>query len=123
MQPLSVVLLQSDPGTVQSLIAPLGSFFHVVREAKSFSDLRNNVAKHRTAAVILDIEMASLPDVERLSQDFPGVCIVCNHRLADDRMWTAALSAGAADCCASSDPLSILEAVGRNVGLARQAAA
>jgi DNA-binding NarL/FixJ family response regulator len=113
MQPLNVVLLQSDPGTVQSLIAPLGSCFRSVHEARSLGDVRDSVAKHNAELVILDIEVASLPEVERLSRDFPGVCIVCNHRLADDEMWTAALGAGAADCCASSDPRSIVEAACR----------
>jgi hypothetical protein len=114
MHPHSVVLFQSDPGTVRSLIVSLGSFFHSVREAQSFSDVRESVAEHSTAAVILDIEIIALPDVERLSQDFPGIHIVCNHRLADDQMWTAALSAGAADCCASSDHRGILAAARRN---------
>jgi DNA-binding NarL/FixJ family response regulator len=113
MQPLNVVLLQSDPGTVQSLIAPLGNCFRSVREARSFGDVRDSVAKHNAELVILDIELASLPDVARLCRDFPEVCIVCNHRLADEAMWTAVLSAGAADCCASSDPRSIVEAARR----------
>ena len=122
MQPLNVVLLQSDPGTVQSLIAPLGRVFHSVREAQTFSELRNSVAKHKAEVIIVDIEMTSLPDVERLSQDFPGVHIVCNHRIADDKMWTEALQAGAADCCASSDPRSILAAVWRHGVGTRKAA-
>jgi DNA-binding NarL/FixJ family response regulator len=112
MQPLNVVLLQGDPGTARSLIAPLGSIFGSVREAKSFGDVRDSVAKENTDVVIVDMEMASLPDVESLSHDFPEVCIVCNHRLADDHLWTAALNAGAADCC-SSDPRGILEAAER----------
>jgi DNA-binding NarL/FixJ family response regulator len=123
MQPLNVVLLQSDPGTVQSLIAPLGSCFRSVHQARSFGDVRNSVAQHTAELVILDIEMASLPEVERLSRDFPRVCIVCNHRLADEQMWTAALTAGAADCCASSDPRSIVEAACRYGNCAQSMAA
>jgi DNA-binding NarL/FixJ family response regulator len=113
MQPLNVVLLQSDPGTVQSLIAPLGSCFRSVHEARSLGDVRNSVAQHNAEIVILDIEMTSLPDLKKLCHDFPEACIVCNHRLADEEMWTEVLSAGAADCCASSDPRSIVEAVCR----------
>jgi DNA-binding NarL/FixJ family response regulator len=116
MQPLNVVLLQSDPGTVQSLIARLGSCFRSVRQAQSFLDVRDSVAQHSAEVVILDMELASFPEVERLSQDFPEVCIVCNHRLADEQMWTVALSVGAADCCASSDPRSIFEAAQRSAG-------
>jgi DNA-binding NarL/FixJ family response regulator len=113
MQPLNVVLLQSDPGTVQSLIAPLGSCFRSVREARSLGDVRDSVAQHNAKIVILDIEMTSLTDVEKLCHDFPEACIVCTHRLADEEMWTEVLSAGAADCCVSSDPRSIVEAACR----------
>jgi hypothetical protein len=35
---------------------------------------------------------------------------VCTHRLADERMWTDALAAGAADCCHSSDVRAIVMA-------------
>jgi DNA-binding NarL/FixJ family response regulator len=123
MQPLNVVLLQSDPGTVQSLIAPLGSCFRSVHQARSFGDVRDSVAKHAAEIVILDIEMASLTDLEKLCQDFPELCIVCNHRLADEEMWTEVLSAGAADCCASSDPRSIVEAACRYGACAQSMAA
>jgi len=114
MQPLNVVLLQSDSRTVKSLSASLGSYFRSVREAKSVADVRDSVAQRRAQVLILDMEMASLPEVERLSHEFPEVCIVCNHRLADERMWTASLNAGAVDCCASSDSGGILDAARRN---------
>ena len=123
MAPRNVVLLQSDNRTVQPLIAQLSTFFPSVREARSLGDLREDVAKHKAQVIIVDIESASFREVERLSHDFPGVCIVCNHRLADEQMWTMALNAGAADCCASSDPRSILEAARRHAVRAHRIAA
>jgi DNA-binding NarL/FixJ family response regulator len=103
----------------QFLIAPLCNFFRSVREARSFSDLRASVAKHRVEVVILDLEMASIPDVEGLCHDFPGIHIVCNHRVADEGMWAAILNAGAADCYPSHDTRGILTAALRNAPMVR----
>ncbi len=120
---IEVVLLQSDPGIIQSLIAPLQKVFRSVREANSLDDLRTNVAKYRTPVVILDFEMVSLDDLEGLSREYPAVSIICNHRLADEEMWAVSLSAGAVDCCRSSDTQSILQSAMRHAPNARAAAA
>ncbi|MBZ5599984.1 MAG: hypothetical protein LAN83_16850 [Acidobacteriia bacterium] len=123
MQPLSVVLLQSDFKIAQSLVNSLGGSFHSVHTVRSLDELRTSIAKHRAKVVVLDIETTSLAEVERLSRDFPGLSIVCTHRLADEEMWTAALSAGAADICPSSDTGAILTAALRNVAVSRGFAA
>ena len=119
----SVVLLQSDPGIAQSLTASLLMSFRSVYVAGSIEELRVSILKHRARVVILDIEMASLPEVERLSHEFPGLSVVCTHRLADEEMWTAALSAGASDICPTYDTPSILSAAKRNASRARSVAA
>ena len=123
MQSLNVVLFQSDPGIAQSLAKNLGSQFHSVYVARSPEELRAIIAKHRAKVVILDVEHASLADVDRLHQEFPGVSIVCTHRLADEEMWTAALAAGADDVCYTSDTPGILRSAVRNAALARSVAA
>jgi DNA-binding NarL/FixJ family response regulator len=123
MQALSVVLLQADPKTSYALAGSLRSSFHSVHTVPSVEELRLTVAKHRADVVILDMEMVPVAELKRLCHDFPALCIVCTHRLADEEMWTAALSAGAADICPSSDTRSILTAAVRNVALARPAAA
>lgn len=123
MQGLNVVLLQSDSTIAQSLVNSLCSSFHSVHAVRSLGELRASIAKHRAKVVVLDIETASIAEVERLSHDFPGISIVCTHRLADEEMWTAALSAGAADICPSSDTGAILTAALRNVGVSRGFAA
>jgi DNA-binding NarL/FixJ family response regulator len=123
MQSLNVVLYQSDPGTALSLIAPLSNSFSSVREARSLDDVRTNVAKHRAQVVILDMELASLTDLAELSHDFPGVSIVCNHRLADEQLWTEALGAGAVDFCPSYDTRSILQSAQRHASRAHSRAA
>ena len=123
MQPLSVVLLQSDSRIAQSLVNSLCGSFHAVHIVRSLDELLTSIAKHRAKVVVLDIETNPISEVERLSRDFPGVSIVCTHRLADEKMWTAALSAGAADICPSSDTGAILTAALRNVSLSRGFAA
>jgi DNA-binding NarL/FixJ family response regulator len=85
--------------------------------------LRNSIAKHRADVVILDVEKIPFLAIEQLSREFPSVCIVCTHRLADEEMWTTALNAGAADICTSSDTRAILAAALRNVAISRSAAA
>jgi hypothetical protein len=61
--------------------------------------------------------------LKELSDEFPAVSLVCNHRLADDAMWTRALSAGAADCCPSYDTQGILQSAVRHAPRVRAMAA
>ncbi|MBZ5722204.1 MAG: hypothetical protein LAO03_17670 [Acidobacteriia bacterium] len=123
MQSLNVILLQSDSSVAQTLVASLCSSFHSVRMVRSLDELRTSIPKHRCDVVVLDMEVATLSDVERLSREFPQACIVCTHRLADEEMWTAALNAGAVDICPSTDAQSILMAALRNGSQTRSAAA
>ena len=110
MQPTNIVLLQSDPQVAQMLAASLSNSFHGVHVARSIDELRHTIAKHRPHAVILDLESATIDDVEMLKREFAGTRIICNHRVADEEMWTRTLSAGADDCCPSSDTRGILSA-------------
>jgi len=81
------------------------------------------IRKHRAKAAILDLEMASIEDVQVLSREFPGTHIVCNHRIADDEMWKAVMNAGAADCLPSFDTPGIVSAALRDTESARSVAA
>ena len=110
MPPTNIVLLQSDPDVAQMLAASLSHSYHGVHVARSVDELRHTAAKHRPYAIILDLESASLADVEALKQEFEGIRIICNHRVADEEMWTKTLSVGADDCCPSSDTRGILSA-------------
>src|SRR4030088_1441337 len=101
-----VVLLQSDPGTAQSLIVSLCKSFPSIYKARSFDDLKKCMTQNHTQVAILDLALASISDVAHLCHEFPGVGVICNHRLADDEIWLAALKAGAADCCSSGYPQS-----------------
>ncbi len=119
----SVVLLQGNPEIAQSLAASLLSSFRSVHAVRSMEELRASISKHRARVIILDVEMASLVEVESLSREFPGLSVVCTHRLADEEMWTAALSAGASDICPTYDTHSILTAALHNARRTRSVAA
>jgi DNA-binding NtrC family response regulator len=123
MQSLNVVLLQSDSRVAQSLVSALANKFSSVRQVQSLGELRSSIAKHRSGVAILDMETASISDVECLSREFPKACIVCTHRLADEDMWAAALNAGAVDVCPASDTLYIVRTALRNASNAHSAAA
>ena len=110
MQPLHVFLLQSDPGTSQSLLASFSKTFRLVRQAPSLDELRTYLVNDEPGIAVVDMEIVSMRDVETMARDFPGVRIICNHRLADEEMWTASLNAGATDCCPSYDTRGILRA-------------
>jgi DNA-binding response OmpR family regulator len=110
MQATHIVLLQSDPNVANLLSRFLSSSFHGVHMANSVDDVRHVAAKHQPSAIILDLEAASLSEVEELKREFQGTRIVCNHRVADEDMWTRTLTAGADDFCRSSDVHAILSA-------------
>jgi DNA-binding response OmpR family regulator len=103
MQHANVVLLQSDPKIAQIMAAMLADSFHQVHVARSVDELRHAAIKYRPAAMVLDLESASLAEVEILKKEFEGVRVICNHRVADEEMWTRTLNVGADDCCPSSD--------------------
>jgi hypothetical protein len=94
-----------------------------VRQVKSLGELRNSIEKHVAGIAILDMEAASISDVEHLSREFPKARIVCTHRLADEDLWAAALNAGAADVCPPSDTRGILRAALGNGAITQSAAA
>ncbi len=99
MEPLSVVLYQNDPRTAQTLAVSLSKHFNSVHLACSYEDVGPAVARHRAEALVLDLETSGSGEVERLHHEFPGLCIVGTHRLADDKLWAEAMSLGASDIC------------------------
>jgi DNA-binding response OmpR family regulator len=116
MRAAHIVLLQSDPHIAQMLSSSLSNSFHGVHLAQSVDELRHAAVKHRPHTIILDLESASLADVEELKREFNGIRIICNHRVADEEMWTRTLNAGADDCCPSSDMRAILSAAAQDSG-------
>jgi DNA-binding NtrC family response regulator len=99
MEPSSVVLYQNDRATAEALAVGLSPHFQSVYLTRSSAEARVVISQHHPEALVLDLEAAEWTDLERLRQDFPGLCIVGTHRLADEELWTAALNQGASDIC------------------------
>ena len=123
MQPLNVVVASNDSQAASLLAASLNPHFRTVSVARSLDEIRHAIPKHRAQLAIVDLELASVEDVERLIREFGHTKIVCTHRIPDEEMRASALAAGAIDCCPSDDAACIVRAVNRNVMLARSNAA
>jgi DNA-binding NtrC family response regulator len=124
METLCVVLYQNDPRTAQVLAVSLSQHFDSVHLARTCEEVRPAVARHRAEALVLDLETSGPDEVDRLHREFPGLCIVGTHRLADDKLWAEAMSLGASDICEPRNDdvvRSLLHSVSRR--LAHRAAA
>ncbi len=99
MRSLSVVLYQNDPRTAQNLASGLSQHFDSVYLVRSYEELSPAIGKRGADAVVLDLETSGPGEVARLHHEFPSLCIVGTHRLADDKLWAEAMSLGASDIC------------------------
>ena len=106
----NIVVVQHDPQSAQALISSLDPHFHQVRLAGSLDELKHAIPHYRVEAVVVDLEMVPLAEVQYLSREF-RIPIICTHRVPDEEMWAAALQAGAVDCCHNEDVSGILFAV------------
>lgn len=95
----NVVVYQYDRRTAQALAASLSKQSLAVHLARDREELRPTIVRNRPDVLVLDIETTPAGELERLHQEFPSLPIVCTHRLADDELWTEALSRGASDVC------------------------
>jgi hypothetical protein len=119
MRPINVVLALHDAAAVYRLTASLNKQFRNLLVAKSFAEVKSAVTRFRAPLSVVDLELLSLTDIAALAHEFPATAFVCVHRLADDRLWTDALAAGAVDCCYAQDVPGILQASERYVVIRR----
>ncbi len=123
MQSLNVVVASSDSKAAAQLAASLNTHFRSVAVARSIDEVRRAIPKHRAQLAIVDLELATLRDVQELCHEFDATSVVCTHRIPDEEMWMEALAAGAIDCCQNADVNGIVQTVDRNLKLARSNAA
>src|SRR5438105_5029262 len=123
MKPITVVLAVTDPIATEMLLNSLRAHFRVVLPAATADQIRPAILKHRADVVLIDLESFSVNEITALRDAFPSLAVVCVHRLADDALWSSALSAGALDCCHTSDIRGIVMAVNREGSLAQGHAA
>ena len=121
MEPLKVVLYQNDAATAERLAASLSRSFPSVYLTHSREEIRSAIARSRAEVLVLDVETSDERELERLHHEFPGLYIVCTHRLASDELWTETLSRGAADLCVPWNADEVVRSLTRE--RARRAAA
>ncbi len=119
MRPINAVLAHHDPSSTEKLVDSLRKEFRNLVIVNSAPELRLAVARYRAPFAVVDLELVGLNELQQLCHDFPTTAYVCIHRLADDRMWSDALAAGAVDCCHCDDLAGILMASERYVVLCR----
>ena len=119
MRPINVVLAYHDALSAERLAASLRNQFRNIAVAKSLDEVSATLTRLRAPFAVVDLELISMAELKQLCAQFPSTAFVCIHRLADDRLWTEALAAGAVDCCHSSDVPGILLASERYVVLSR----
>jgi len=110
-QPLSSVIYLKDPGTAQALVVSLSEHFGPVSLVGRYEEVRSTVARQHADVLVLDLEaldaeaagLSRAHAVRDLHREFPALCIVATHRLADDQVWTEAMNEGAADVCQPRD--------------------
>lgn len=110
MLSLDVVVAHLDPTSAEKLAASLRKKCRSVRTANTDEELYSTVVRHCIHFAIVDLDSISLDRVQNLHKDF-GMCVICVHRIPDERMWAAALDHGALDCCQIDDVHSIIEAL------------
>jgi DNA-binding NarL/FixJ family response regulator len=106
----------------EHLAAKLHTYFKNVSVARDLEEIKHHIRRHGADVVVLDLCLADLREVRRLTREFRGISFVCTHRVPDEEMWRDTLEAGAVDCCASDDVHEIVRAT-RAAGKAHVAAA
>src|SRR5512133_4314349 len=111
MQPLNVVIATTDTRSAGQLADSLNRHFRAVSVARSLDAVRHAIPKRLAQVAIVDLELASMPQVRDLCSEFAQTQVLCTHRIPDEEMWADALNAGAIDCCQNADITAIVDAV------------
>ena len=99
MEPINLVIYQNDPRTAQALVVSLSQHFGSVNTANRYEEVRPAIARNHADVLVFDMERSRPDEIGRLHREFPSLCIVGTHRLADEQLWAEALDQGAADVC------------------------
>ncbi|MGA9642421.1 MAG: hypothetical protein WBQ72_13580 [Terriglobales bacterium] len=99
MEALSLLIYHNDPRTAQALGASLSQHFGPVNLVKHYEEVRSAITRHGANVLVLDLETSRTDALRNLHREFPSLCIVATHRLADEDLWTEAMNEGATDVC------------------------
>jgi DNA-binding NarL/FixJ family response regulator len=106
----TVVIAQHDQSIAKGLADELDLHFARVVVAESAEELPTLLQRHQARVAVLDTEIVNLNEVRQLAHSFDDLAIVCTHSSPDEKMWMAALTAGAVEFCHPGDLRSILRA-------------
>lgn len=99
MKTLNLVVYQNDPRTARALAVGLSHHFGSVNLTDRYEEVRPAIKRNRADVLVFDLEKSRSEEIGRLHKEFPSLCIVGTHRLADEQLWAEALEQGAADVC------------------------
>ena len=114
MRPMNVVLAHHDPIVARAIAESLRPQFRKLVIVGSLPEAEAEIARLRADFVIVDLELFSYSDVQKLCREFPRTVVASVHRLADESMWLQSLAVGAVDCCQSNDVRGLLRASERH---------
>ncbi len=106
----TIVIAQHDQSIAQGLANELQPHFMQIAVTQDAMELRALLLRHEARVAVLDLELVNLDEVHQLASTFGDLAIIATHRSPDERMWMAALNAGAAEFCHPQDVRSILRA-------------
>jgi hypothetical protein len=110
--PKAIVILQDDPARAQNLASQIRSISDVVFIAQSLAELQTIASQFPIPIGVLDLGLITLQEIVYLRLHL-GMQIVCTHHTPDEVMWTAAMDAGALDCCFDDDGQAICRTIHR----------
>lgn len=122
MRPMNVVLAHHDPLMARGLAESLRPEFRKLVIVNSPAQTRAEIARLRANYVIVDLELFSFAELQKLCSEFPSTLVAAVHRLADESMWLQSLAVGAVDCFQSNDVRGLLHASERYAALTATAA-
>src|ERR1700750_593853 len=113
MAPKNVVLYQEDAAAAEKLAVTLSQYFPSIHLTRNRKEIRPALAQYHAEVLVLDVETSEDRELELLIRASPVLYIVWTHRLANDELWTDALSQGAHDMCVPWNTEDVVRSVTR----------
>jgi DNA-binding NtrC family response regulator len=104
----TIVIVHNDPSIAQGLANDLQAHSARVIVAENALELRPLLLRHEAQVAVLDLDLVNVEEVRQLAGSFCNLTIICTHPAPDDRMWVAALDAGAVEFCHPDDIRTML---------------
>ncbi len=107
----AIVILQNDPARAENLVSKVKPVSEAVFIVRSLLELQTLVSQFPIQIGVLDLGLVTVQEIVGLRTQLR--IIICTHHTPHEIMWTAALDAGALDCCFDDDGPGICRAIQR----------